>query len=64
MKDRLAWDALAEAKKAQQSTANGTKVILPLSVLESLIAELERLRRVDNLHDIAARHGASPKEQT
>ena len=48
--------ALEEAKRAQEETANGTKVTIPLSLLESLIAEIERLSRIDNLRDITRKH--------
>ena len=54
-------NALEQAKRAQSETANGTKVTIPLSLLESLIAEIERLSRIDNIHDIAHKHGASLK---
>ena len=49
-------NALEMAKRAQEASANGTKVIIPLSLLESLIAEIERLSRVDNLRDITMKH--------
>ena len=49
-------NALEQAKRAQAESANGTKVIIPLSLLESLIAEIERLSRIDNVHDIVMKH--------
>ena len=49
-------NALEQAKRAQSETANGTKVVIPLALLESLIAEIERLSRVDNLRDITRKH--------
>ena len=49
-------NALEQAKRAQAETANGTKVTIPLSLLESLIAEIERLSRIDNVRDIARKH--------
>ena len=49
-------NALEQAKRAQETAALGTKVVIPLSLLESLIAEIERLSRVDNLRDITMKH--------
>ena len=49
-------NALEQAKRAQSETANGTKVTIPLALLESLIAEIERLSRVGNVKDIIAEH--------
>ena len=49
-------NALEQAKRAQAETANGTKVTIPLALLESLIAEIERLSRIDNVHDIVMRN--------
>ena len=49
-------NALEQAKRIQTESANGTKVVIPLALLESLIAEIERLSRVDNVHDIVMKH--------
>ena len=49
-------NALEQAKRIQTESANGTKVVIPLALLESLIAEVERLSRIDNLRDITRRN--------
>ena len=49
-------NALEQAKRAQAETANGTKVTIPLALLESLIAEIEQLSRVGNVKDIVMKH--------
>ena len=45
-------NALEQAKRAQEMAALGTKVTIPLSLLESLIAEIERLSRLGNVRDV------------
>lgn len=49
-------NALEQAKRAQEHAAEGTKVTIPLSLLGSLIAEIEQLSRVGNVHDIVMKH--------
>ena len=49
-------NALEQARRIQTESANGTKVVIPLALLESLIAEIERLSRVGNVNDITMRN--------